>query len=313
MRNMVFAIGLFVALAGCAKKESLDIPPGSNVTVEKRDGITVSGRLVEAKAEQIVLENRDGIKTTVPRSQITSVRTTPIAEPPAQAPPDLAEQPVSTTGTAKAEAPPSGAALAADPARAPSPAEPRTPAAKPTERAPEYREVTLPSGTILPVALGSRVDSDRSHVEDPVRGTLRRAVMHDGVEALPAGTALLGHVTSAQHAGKVTGRASIGVRFNQIDLPGAGGRQSIATATVSRLAPATKQKDATRIGGGAGAGAIIGGILGGKDGAAKGAAIGGGAGTAVVLSTSGNEVGIAAGAPLSVRLTAPLTVRLQVK
>jgi hypothetical protein len=103
------------------------------------------------------------------------------------------------------------------------------------------------------------------------------------------------------------------VRFNQIDLPGDGGRQPITTAAVSRLAPATKKKDATRIGGGAGAGAIIGGILGGKDGAAKGAVIGGGAGTAVVLSTSGNEVGMAAGAPLSVRLTAPLRVRVPLK
>jgi hypothetical protein len=157
------------------------------------------------------------------------------------------------------------------------------------------------------------VDSDRSHVEDPVRGTLRHAVMHDGIEALPAGTVLLGHVTSAQRAGKVKGRASIAVRFNRIDLPGAGGQQPITTATVSRLAPNTKKKDASRIGVGAGAGAVVGGLLGGKGGAAKGAAVGGGAGTAVVLSTRGNEIGIAAGAPLSVRLTAPLTVRHQIK
>jgi hypothetical protein len=54
-------------------------------------------------------------------------------------------------------------------------------------------------------------------------------------------------------------------------------------------------------------------LLGGKDGAAKGAAVGGGAGTAVVLSTRGNEIGMAAGAPLSVRLTAPLTVRVPMK
>ena len=49
-------------------------------------------------------------------------------------------------------------------------------------------------------------------------------------------------------------------------------------APLSRLAPATKGEDATKIGVGAGAGAVIGGLLGGKDGARKGAVVGGGAG-----------------------------------
>jgi predicted small lipoprotein YifL len=309
MKNLVFAVGLFVALTGCARKEPLDLPTGSDVTVQKRDGVSVSGRLVEVKAEQIVLESRDGVKTMVPRADITSMRTssavpaTRDVTPEATRQPESTPQPVSTTGAAgpEAVAPP------------PVPSEPRRPEPKPVEAKPEYREVTLAAGTVLPVALGARVDSDRSHVEDPVRGTLRRAVMHDGLEALPAGTVLLGHVTSVQRAGKVKGRASIAVRFNRIDLPGAGGPQPITTAAVSRLAPATKQKDASRIGVGAGAGAVVGGLLGGKSGAAKGAAVGGGAGTAVVLSTRGNEIGMAAGAPLSVRLTAPLTIHLQAK
>ncbi len=47
-------------------------------------------------------------------------------------------------------------------------------------------------------------------------------------------------------------------------------------------------------------------------GAAKGAAIGGGAGTAVVLSTRGNDVRMGAGTPLSVKVTAPLTIRVPV-
>jgi hypothetical protein len=58
---------------------------------------------------------------------------------------------------------------------------------------------------------------------------------------------------------------------------------------------------------------VIGGILGGGDGAAKGAAIGGGAGTAAVLATRGQEVRLGAGTPVSVKLTAPLTVRVAVK
>jgi hypothetical protein len=190
--------------------------------------------------------------------------------------------------------------------------------AKPAPIAPEpaaakVREVTLPAGTVLPIALSSPVGSDTSRVEDPVRATLRRAVISNGLEALPAGTVVLGHVTHAKRSAKVKGRASIGFRFTQIDMPGAGGRTAIKSSPISRSAPATKKKDAAKIGAGAAGGAIVGGILGGGDGAAKGAAIGGGAGTAVVLSTRGQEVRLGAGAPLAVRLTAPLTVRVPVK
>ena len=78
----------------------------------------------------------------------------------------------------------------------------------------------------------------------------------------------------------------------------------------SRLAPATKGEDATKIGIGAGAGAVLGAILGGKKGAAEGGAIGGGAGTALVLATKGKEVRLAQGADVSTRLTAPLLVRV---
>jgi hypothetical protein len=84
------------------------------------------------------------------------------------------------------------------------------------------------------------------------------------------------------------------------------------TDMVSRLAPATKKQDAAKIGGGAAGGAIIGGIIGGGDGAAKGAAIGGAAGTGVVLSTRGQEIRLAPGTAVSVRLASPLTVRVRV-
>jgi hypothetical protein len=303
MRNFAVVLGLAALLVGCSRKDSLEIPAtGTDVTVQKRDGVNVAGRLVEVKAEQVVLESRDGVKTQVPRSEIASVRATAADDqrPKAQ---EGAEA-VPTTGT---PAPPPAASVA--PAAPAAPVDPEN--QKPRDRAPEYREVTLPAGTVLPLELKSSVASDTSKVEDQVRATVRSRVSVNGVEALPAGTAVLGHVTSVQRAAKVKGRASIAFRFNQIDLPGDGGREPISTATVTRVAPPTKKKDATKIGVGAGAGAIVGGILGGGGGAAKGAAIGGGAGTAVVLSTRGDEVRLGPGAPVTVKLTAPLTLRVK--
>jgi hypothetical protein len=160
---------------------------------------------------------------------------------------------------------------------------------------PAYREVTVPAGTVLPLDLNSTVGSDTSNVEDPVRATLRRAITIDGLNALPAGTPVTGHVTEAARAARVKGRGRIAFRFNQIDLPGEGERMAISTGTVTRVAPATKKQDAAKIGAGAAGGAIVGGLMGGGDGAAKGAVIGGGAGTAVVLSTRGKDVRLAKG------------------
>ena len=184
-----------------------------------------------------------------------------------------------------------------------------SPAAAPVEDAAKFREVTLPAGTVLPVDLGTTVGSDISRAEQPVHGSLRRAITVGGVEVFPAGTAVSGYVTTAQRPGKVKGRGLIALRFTRIDTPGAGTLR-MSTAQISRLAPATKEKDALKIVAPAAAGAVIGRIADGKSGAAKGAVIGGAAGTGYVLSTRGKEVRLAKGADLGVKLTAPLTVRV---
>ncbi len=176
---------------------------------------------------------------------------------------------------------------------------------------PAFRDVTIPAGTVLPVELQSSVASDTSSVEDRVRARLRKAVMIDGVEALPAGSSLLGTVTEATRSARVKGRARIGFRFDSVE-PAGRERLDIRTAVIAREAPGTKKQDAAKIGIPAGAGAVIGGIVGGGDGAAKGAAIGGAAGTGVVLSTRGKEVRFGPGADFNVKLAAPVTVRVPV-
>ena len=181
------------------------------------------------------------------------------------------------------------------------------------QRTPEWREVTIPAGTILKVNLNTGVASDTSQKEDPVRGTLRSPIIIRGVTALPAGTALSGYVTDATRSARVKGRAQIAFRFTRIDPPGPDDSAPIRTSTISRIAPATKKEDAAKIGAGAVGGAIVGGIVGGGDGAAKGAAIGGAGGTGVVLATRGKEVRMAAGTALSVRLSQALTVRVPLK
>jgi hypothetical protein len=180
----------------------------------------------------------------------------------------------------------------------------------PDDSALAYRLITIPAGTLLAIDLRTTVASNRSHVEDRVSAALRRPVAVGGINALPVGTMLTGHVTEAARSARVQGRGRVAFRFTSLDAPGVGGRTAIRTSTVVRQAPATKKEDAAKIGGGAAGGAVIGAILGGGSGAAKGAAIGGAAGTGVVLSTRGKEVRVPAGTDLIVKLTAPITVRV---
>ena len=174
---------------------------------------------------------------------------------------------------------------------------------------PSTREVTLPRGTVLPVTLDTAIGSDISRVEQPVHGHLRHAVIRGGVEVLPAGTQVNGYVTSAQRPGRVKGRGYVAVRFTDVNVPREG-HERIRTSTVGREAPATKGKDAIEILGPAAGGAVVGRLVGGRKGAAEGALIGGAAGTGYVLSTRGKDVRVGAGAPLSVRLAGPTTLRV---
>ena len=298
----IIVIATLVASVGCSDgRSALEVKPGSTVTLQKKDGVTVSGRLIEVKPEHLVVETRTG-RTEVRRAEVTALKTDSTSALNDVAVP--AVQPVGSTGRQPGDAV-VPAVNAGD-----APTADGDDANRRASRVPEYREVTLPAGTVLPVELTTRVGSEISSVEDAVRGTLRRPVVVGGVQAFPAGTAVIGHVTAAERSARVKGRARIAFRFTTIDPPGDAERLTMRSDTVSRLAPATKKQDAAKIGGGAAGGAIIGGILGGGDGAAKGAAIGGAAGTGVVLSTRGKEVTLPAGTPVSVRLAAPLTVRV---
>ena len=184
-------------------------------------------------------------------------------------------------------------------------------AAEPVPVAAAWREVTIPAGTLLAVTLDTSVGSDTSRVEEPVAAHLTRPIRVHGETVLAEGSRVGGVVTNATRSAKVKGRAHIAMRFNSLTPRGDDQRYTISTASVGRTAPGTKQKDALEIGAPAAGGAIIGALLGGKKGALVGTAVGGGAGTAVVLSTRGKEVHLPKGAALTLRLAAPVTIRVK--
>jgi hypothetical protein len=164
----------------------------------------------------------------------------------------------------------------------------------------------VPSGTDLVLTLETAVSSETARADQPVRARVAKPVVIGGMEVIPAGATVTGAVVSAERAGKVKGRASVALRFNEVIVMNTPYR--ITTARIARQAEATKGEDAKKIGIGAGVGTAIGAIAGGKKGAAIGAGIGGGAGTGVVLATRGEEVTIPAGTTLRTEITE--TVRI---
>ena len=177
--------------------------------------------------------------------------------------------------------------------------------------APQWREVVLPAGTTLPVALDTSVGTDTNRVEDRVTAHLTKAVVVEGVTALPEGSSVSGVVTDATRAGKVEGTSRLALRFHSLTPAKTDERYDIATSTVARNGHTEKKKDALKIAAPAAGGAIIGGIVGGKKGAVIGGAAGGGAGTAVVMSQRGEDVRLGRGAALTLKLTEPVTIRVK--
>jgi hypothetical protein len=171
------------------------------------------------------------------------------------------------------------------------------------------REVTIPAGTPLSIVLETAVSSNGSRAEQPVAARVARPIVIDGATVVAEGSRVGGVVTDARQSGRVKGRAHVALRFDSLTPSGSDERYTIHTASVGRTAAATKRKDAVEIGAPAAGGALIGALVGGKKGALVGGAVGGGAGTAVVLSTRGKEVKLPQGTALTLKLTAPVTVR----
>jgi hypothetical protein len=189
-------------------------------------------------------------------------------------------------------------AAAQPPSAAPAPApEPAVPPASTS------REVTIPAETPISVTLESLVASDKSKVEDQVRGRLAKPIIVSGTTVVPAGSELTGSILEAKESGRVKGKATVAFRFDRITVREES--HAIQTARIAREAASSTKSDVKKGAVGAGAGAVIGGIAGGGSGAAIGAGIGG-AGT--VLVTKGKEVELHPGTTLSTRLTKPLTV-----
>lgn len=159
----------------------------------------------------------------------------------------------------------------------------------------------IPVGTEFDVRLQSRLNSGTARVEDRFDATTIVLYERNGRVLVPAGSVMRGVVNSVTPASRgVSRKGELTLVFDRFSIEG---RTYSIRATVMQALQG--EADAGKVAAGAGVGAIIGGILGGVRGALTGILIGGGG---TVAATEGNEVDLAPGTVLRVRLDAPLDV-----
>ena len=210
-------------------------------------------------------------------------------------------------------------AAEATPPPATETAPPPAAAAKPRAKAPSQPSAprsesvvkTLAAGTELQVALDTAVSSATSKVGDSVRAHLTQPLVIDGATAIPEGSSVVGTVTEAVPVKKIGGAASVGVRFDAVELPG---QTVVIDASIQQKAKSETGKDAGTIAGATVGGAILGRVLSKHDktkGTIIGAVVGGAAGTGAAVATKGKEVEFAPGTPFVLKLEDATNVTVQ--
>ena len=159
----------------------------------------------------------------------------------------------------------------------------------------------IPVGTEFDVRLQSRLNSGTARVEDRFDATTILPYERNGRMLVPAGSVMRGLVNAVTPASRgVSRKGELTLVFDRFSIDG---RTYSIRATVMQALQG--EGDTGKVAAGAGVGAIIGGLLGGVRGALTGILIGGGG---TVAATEGNDVDLAPGTVLRVRLDAPLDV-----
>jgi len=195
------------------------------------------------------------------------------------------------------------AAAQADPGSRPDP--PATSVANPGQ-------LTIPSGTKVPLALKQSISTKNAREGDAVYAVTTFPVVISERIIIPAGTYVQGRISNVKRGGRIKGRAEVLMHFSTliypsgytVVLPGAVENVPGAEKTSMKDEEGTIRQDsqtgekARTVATAAGTGAVIGGLNNGVKGGLIGAGIGGGVGTAIGMLTRGNDVKMDAGTTL---------------
>jgi hypothetical protein len=238
---------------------------------------------------------RDLARAGVDSATQPQLKDVPVNPPPAPAP----SRPKSTTTQPKASQP---KASAPPPAAAPAP----TPAPAP-------KVGTIATGATLSLTSNEKVCTNTHKVGDRFNATLSSDVNGTNGAVIPVGSTVTIEATELKRSEDSKGNIVMGFRVVSVTINGRtyNADAEVVTASIDRVRSQKGGDDAKKVAGGAAAGAIVGQILGrNTKGTLIGAAVGAAAGAAAASATSDYEGCVNAGAPITVRLTGPLTIQV---
>lgn len=213
----------------------------------------------------------------------------------------------------------SGLLAAQQAPRAPSTAPP------PAARA-ESSKVVVPAETTIPLELRSAINSRTAYAGQAIYCSTIYPITVGNRIVIPVGTYVKGEVTQVTRAGRVKGKAQIGIRFNSITLPsgttrplratlsgfGGTGNEGFNREESKIKGQGSKGEDAGKVAQTTITGAEIGTLAGvGGHNVGKGLGIGSAAGAAGgliwVLASRGKEIVLTPGTTLELQLSVPLS------
>lgn len=231
---------------------------------------------------------------------------------------DLAMAATDSLAQPKLEDVPTPAPAAAPVTRAPATTTPRRPTprppvSRPSTPAPSSTTGTLSAGTTMQFATGSKVCSNTTSVGDKFTAPLSSSLSGSNGLEIPAGSMGTFEVTQSKTAKNSNDTTFLSVRLLSVSVDGRSYpvEAVVQSASTTRVRSASTSTDAKKVGGGAVIGAIVGQVIGkNTKGTIIGAAAGAAAGTAAAQATADYDTCLNSGSAISVRLSAPATVRI---
>ena len=220
----------------------------------------------------------------------------PVNPPPAASP----TRPKGTTTTQPKATQPKASAPPPAPAPAPTPT-------------PVPKVGTIASGATLSLTSNEKVCTNTHKVGDHFSATLTSDVNGTNGAVIPSGSTVSIEVTELKRSEDSKGNIVMGFRVVSVTISGKtyDANAEVVSASIDRVRSQKGGDDAKKVGAGAAAGAIIGQVLGrNTKGTLIGAAVGAAAGAAAASATSDYEGCVNAGAPITIRLTGPLTINV---
>jgi hypothetical protein len=182
------------------------------------------------------------------------------------------------------------------------------PAATRPSSGPVPSDLTLSTGTLIPVRVNQWLSSDRNHPGDTFSGVLEQPLISQGWVVVRRGQSVIGRVSVAQKAGHGKDVSQLGLELTELSLVD-GQQLPVRTQLVqSEGRPTSSGREAATIGTTTVIGAAIGAAAGGGTGLAIGAGAGAVAGAAGVAVTHGKPTIIAPETVLTFRLEEPLAI-----